>query len=473
MDETTQLGAGLEGTGGLLGSLPYQAGVVTRQISAENPSGAKGGACQRDPDPSDPDLPHSAAASHLGRGWKVRPFMDLRAGETKTLAEITGPGAITYIWLTSDVLKYSSLVLRCYWDGEADPSVEAPVGQFYAMGHDDAPHEVLSMPVSVGPSRGCGCYWPMPFRHHARITLENVGSQDARIIAYKVVYRLHDVSAGAAYFHARWNASIPPLDHPVHVILDGAEGPGIYVGTSIAWTARSGGWWGEGEVKFFIDGDDEFPTIADTGTEDYFGGAWAFGLDAPLLAPGQVAGERSFNAAFVGCPLAGVVTRDGLRRWSLYRWHLPDGIGFEHDLRVTVQSLGYRNDRYQPRDDEISSVAYWYQRHPCRPLIRPTGVRERASGRRFPGQPGSTAGASAGETRTWRSARLRRFIVGRQSGRHASSRCACGKRSRKAPTAIRASILASEFAKAEMHPVSERQVSGRRPADIELLGLFA
>lgn len=356
---------GLTGIAGPLDSLPYQAGVISRQISGENPTGAKGGACQRDPDPSDPDLPHSGPAVDLGRGWKVRPFTDLRSGESKVLADITGPGAITYVWLTSDVLKYSSLILRCYWDGEAEPSVEAPVGQFFAIGHDEAPHEVLSIPISVGPSRGCGSYWPMPFRRHARITLENVGSQDAKVVAYKVSYRLHDVGAAASYFHARWNFSVPPLDRPEHVILDGAVGPGIYVGTSIAWAARTGGWWGEGEVKFFIDGDHDFPTIADTGAEDYFGGAWAFGMDAPILAPGQIAGERAFSAPYVGCPLAGAVTRDGLRRYSLYRWHIPDGIGYEHDLRVTVQSLGwYPNHRYRPRDDEISSVAYWYQWHP-------------------------------------------------------------------------------------------------------------
>ena len=94
-------------------------------------------------------------------------------------------------------------------------------------------------------------------------------------------------------------------------------------------------------MRFFIDGDADFPTIADTGTEDYFGGAWAFGMDAPIASPGQTSGERAFNAPFVGCPLAGVVTRDGLRRYSLYRWHIPDAIGFQRDLRVTVQSLGW------------------------------------------------------------------------------------------------------------------------------------
>jgi len=349
---------------GSLAALPYMTGVVTRQISGENPTGAKGGGCQRDPDPSDPDLPHSGAALDLGRGWKVRPFTDLRAGQTKVLADIDGPGAISYIWIASDVARYNSLILRWYWDDDPEPSVEAPVGQFFAMGHDDAPHDVLSIPIVVAPSRGCSSYWPMPFRRHAKLTLENSGGQDAKVIAFKVLYRLHDVGDDAAYFHARYSASIPSLEQPEHTILDGVRGRGLYVGTSIAWGARSGGWWGEGEVKFYIDGDSEYPSIADSGTEDYFGGAWAFGMDSKVFAPGQVTGERPFNAPYLGCPLAGAVTRDGIRRYSLYRWHIPDGIGFESDLRVTIQSLGwFPNKRLRPRDDEIASVAYWYQRH--------------------------------------------------------------------------------------------------------------
>jgi Protein of unknown function (DUF2961) len=347
---------------GSLDRLPTQTGIVSRQVSPENPTGAKGMACLALPDPSDPDLPHSAASIDLGRGWKVRPFLALPAGQTVALADIAGPATITHLWFTSDVLAFNALILRIWWDEDPEPAIEVPVGAFFAMGHDDAPHTVTSIPVTVGPSRGCVCYWPMPFRRRARIDLENTGPQDSKVIAYRVAYREEAVAADAGYFHAAYRRSIPRGDRPEHVILDGVLGRGVYVGTSIAWTARSAGWWGEGEIKFFIDGDGEFPTIADTGTEDYFGGAWAFGLDAPIHAPGERTGELPFSGPYSGCPLVNVVTRDGMRRSSLYRWHIPDPIGFREDLRITVQSLGwYPTGRYRPRDDDIASVAYWYQ----------------------------------------------------------------------------------------------------------------
>jgi hypothetical protein len=357
---------------GTLESLPRLLGVVTRQVSPENPDGSKGGAARADPDPSNPNLPHSAAALDLGRGWKVRPFITVPARSTAILADIAGPGTIRYLWITSDLVDYRSLVLRAFWDDETSASVESPLGDFFAMGHSTAPHTVTSMPVVVGPSRGCGSYWPMPFRRRARLTLENTGTTDARIVAYKVLYHAEPIGDDTGYFHAQWRSTRVNVERPEHVILDGVHGPGIYVGTYLAWAARSGGWWGEGEVKFFIDGDDEYPTIADTGTEDYFGGAWGFGFDASVLAPGDRTGEQSFSAPYCGCPLAGVTTREGYRRYSLYRWHIPDAIGFQDDLRVTVQSLGWQpsGDRYRPRDDDIASVAYWYQREPHLPFRR-------------------------------------------------------------------------------------------------------
>jgi hypothetical protein len=199
----------------------------------------------------------------------------------------------------------------------------------------------------------------MPFRKHCRITLENEGAADAHIVAYKVLYKLQEVSENVAYFHAQWRQSRTPPEHPEHVIVDSVEGRGIYVGTYLAWTALSPGWWGEGEVKFFIDGDTEFPTIADNGTEDYFGGAWCFyqNPNKPL--------EQDFSFPYSGCPLALNNDPHGPRRFSLYRWHILDSIGFSQDLRVTVQALGWQsNGKYQPLADHIASVAYWYQLEP-------------------------------------------------------------------------------------------------------------
>ncbi len=242
-----------------LGALPYQSGVVTRQISAENPTGEKGGACIWDPTRKTRIWFIRAPPMDLGRGWKVRPFIRVKAGETVTLADIAGPGCINQFWITSDLPEYRALVLRFYWDDETTPSVEVPMGDFFAMGHDAAPHLVSSLPVTVGPHRGCASYWQMPFRRHARITLQNDGPVDANIVAYRVLYKLHDVPDEAAYFHAQWRRSMTRRDYPEHVIVDGVQGSGLYVGTYLAWSAFSRGWWGEGEVKFYLDGDGGFP----------------------------------------------------------------------------------------------------------------------------------------------------------------------------------------------------------------------
>jgi hypothetical protein len=251
-------------------------------------------------------------------------------------------------------------VLRFYWDQEEQPSVEVPLGDFFAMGHDAAPHLVNSLPVTVGPTRACSAYWQMPFREHARITLENQGAAHAEVVAYRVLYKLHPVPGEAAYFHAQWRRSLTPRHHPEHVILDGVRGSGAYVGTYIARAAFSRGWWGEGEVKFYLDGDTEFPTLADNGTEDYFGGAWGFSKDGV---------EQEFSTPYLGLPLARVADPQGPRLFSMYRWHVLDSIGFAQDLRVTIQALGWwPGHTYEPLTDDFASVAYWYQTEPHAPF---------------------------------------------------------------------------------------------------------
>lgn len=344
--------------------LPYESGKITRQISAENPTGEKGGGCKWIPGSGDPmlDPKHSAMAEELGEGWKVRPFIRVAANTTVTLADIDGPGVIKEIYFTTDYDKLSEMVLRFYWDSEEEPSVEVPAGAFFCIGHDLAPHTVNSFPVTVAPYRGCNCYWSMPFRKHARITLTHEGSKEANVVAYRILYDLCDISDNAAYFHAQYRrTNTTSYDHPEHIILDGVKGSGVYVGTYLAYNVLSSGWWGEGEVKFYIDGDTKYPTLCDNGTEDYFGGAWNFGSHSSRF-PGQP--EQVFNTPFLGMPLARVDSIAGPHKFSLYRWHLLDSIGFREDLKVTIQALGYNREGYRPLQEDITSVAYWYQSEP-------------------------------------------------------------------------------------------------------------
>jgi len=349
----------------MMKNIPYMAGVVTRQTSAENPDGKKGGACIWEPDPENPMLVHSCKAVDLGKGWKVRPFVKLLPGETLVMADVDGMGVISEMFFTSNYPRPSELVLRIYWDNEETPSVEVPVGAFFCMGHDDYPHLVNSLPVTVAPERGCNCYWEMPFRKHAKITLTHEGIEEVGIVAYRVLYHLQDVPEEAAYFHAQFRHSLTTVEYPEHVILDGVKGKGVYVGTYLAWNNFCRGWWGEGEVKFYLDGDTEYPTLCDNGTEDYFGGAWGF--DYRAGNPDKP--EQEFNTPFLGVPLVKTGNMDGCKKFSMYRWHIQDCIGFEEDIKATVQALGWYpgrgvNHKYRPLTEDISSVAYWYQHEP-------------------------------------------------------------------------------------------------------------
>ena len=366
-----------------LGNLALLSNAETRSISAENPTGEKGGGA-RAPVPDKETIAallegqesllpagfeHPAAA--LGKGWKVQPcIITLRPGVT-TLADIEGPGVIQHIWITVAEAAYRDTVLRFYWDEEEQPSVEVPLGDFFCNGHG-LRYNVNSLPVVVNPSGGFNSYWPMPFRKHARITIDN---QHQGVIPsgffYQITYALTEVPENAAYFHAQWRRSLTSREHPEHTILDGVQGQGHYVGTFLAWTQLSNGWWGEGEVKFYLDGDAEYPTICGTGTEDYFGGAWCFEVE------GQ--GTTTYSTPYLGYPLyrheAGEVPRHGL-----YRWHIMDPIRFKQNLKVTIQALGWwPNGTFEPLTDDIASVGYWYQREPHAPFPQLPPVHERWS----------------------------------------------------------------------------------------------
>jgi hypothetical protein len=330
-----------------LSNLPLLSDATSRSISAENPDGAKGGGAKADPE-------GKGAGRELGLGWKVRPCISLPQGET-TLAEIDGPGVIRHIWITVREQAYRSCVLRVFWDGEETSSVEVPLGDFFCCGHE-ARAKVVSMPINVNPTGGFNSYWPMPFHTSARITVENQWHEDIGGFFYQIDYSLEPVLNEAATFHAQWRRSTTTREIPEHVVLDGVRGKGHYVGTYLAWSAFSNGWWGEGEMKFYLDGDGKHPTICTTGTEDYFGGAWCF--------RGAEGREDPFTAPFLGLPY--VDQGPGrCRRFGLYRWHIPDPVRFGEDLRATIQALGWWPDhKYEPLTDDIASVGYWYQAEP-------------------------------------------------------------------------------------------------------------
>ncbi len=353
----------MDGFNGLytgLGNLARLSHARTRSISAENFTGEKGRAGMAT------EGTGAVAASDLGQGWKVSPSINIAPRTMVTLAEIEGPGCIQHFWNTVAPVRWRQLVLRIYWDGEETPSVETPLGDFFCSGWCQRCN-VSSIPIAVNPAGGFNSYWQMPFRRSARFTLENLSDDEIRGYYYQLDYTLTDVPEDSAYFHAQWRRSNPLPYKEVHTLLEGVRGWGHYVGTYLAWGVNNCGWWGEGEIKFYLDGDQEFPTICGTGTEDYFGGAWNF--EHPK---GQYG---SYSTPFLGLPQ--VITSDGLyqsqQRFGMYRWHIPDPIRFEQDLRVTIQALGWRatqdgRRRYLPLQDDISSVAYWYQAEPHAPF---------------------------------------------------------------------------------------------------------
>jgi hypothetical protein len=343
-----------------LGNLSRLSSAKTRSISAENFTGEKGKAGMAT------EGTGAVVARELGQGWKISPSIQVPANSTVTLAEIQGPGAIQHIWNTVAPQQWRRLVLRIYWDGEETPSVETPLGDFFCNGWC-ARCNVNSLPISVNPAGGFNSYWEMPFRKSARITLENLSDDNIGGYYYQVDYTLTEVPEDAAYFHAQWRRNNPLPYMQDHTILEGIRGQGHYVGTYLAWGVNNCGWWGEGEIKFFMDGDGQFPTICGTGTEDYFGGAWNF-----EFPQGQYG---VFSTPFLGLPQ--VIQPDGLyrsqQRFGMYRWHVMDPIRFEQDLRVTIQALGWRSaqggqSRYLPLQDDIASVGYWYQAEPHAPF---------------------------------------------------------------------------------------------------------
>jgi len=296
-------------------------------------------------------------ASSSDPDWKngngdARP---IEPGGTLTLATLEGPGQIVHIWFTiaHNAPFYSRLLtLRMYWDDEEHPSVECPVGDFFGIGHGvDKPFTSLPIRVS-SDGRGRNCYWPMPFRKKARLTVTNESDKRCDAFYYYIDWQKHpSIPDDSAYFHAMYRQEFPCVMGQNYLIAD-LEGRGHYVGTIQSVYMVSPGWYGEGDDFFFIDGEKE-PSLRGTGTEDYFCDGWGF---------------REQAGPFYGTPLwEGFETGD---RGTAYRFHIPDPVVFRKSLRVEIEHKGSqvfpdgKFDGFIERDDLMSSVALWYQTEP-------------------------------------------------------------------------------------------------------------
>lgn len=342
-----------------LGNLSRLSDAKTRSISPENFTGEKGKGAMADPvkDKGKRNVANAAnEARDLGKGWKVNPFVIINPGETFTMANIEGPGAIQHIWMTPTG-NFNFSIFRIYYDGEAEPSVESPVGPFFGIAWNEF-SPLNSLAITVNPGSAFNSYWKMPFRKNVKITMQNIDSVPMRLY-YQVDYTLTDVGNDEAYFHAQYRRSDENTKSD-HVIIDNIKGKGHYVGTFMGVGVRNNGWWGEGEIKFFMDGDKENATIVGTGTEDYFCGSYNFENK-------RTRQYQEYSTAYAG--LHQVLRPDGLygsqQRFGMYRWHVMDPVRFDKDLRVTIQDLGWRSGgRYLAQKSDIITVAYWYQAEP-------------------------------------------------------------------------------------------------------------
>ena len=283
--------------------------------------------------------------------------ISLQPGETAVLAEIQGPAAIHHIWVTisAEAFYGRKIILRMYWDGEESPSVEVPIGDFFGVGHG-LNRNVSSLPLSCSSDgRARNCYWYMPFRRTARITVTNEGTNPVGAFYYYLDYRrLLALEENTPFFHAQYRQEMPCQPGKNYLILE-ASGRGHYVGCNLSVLQRSMGWWGEGDDMIYVDGE-EFPSLHGTGSEDYFSDAW---------------GMREDENLFYGCPLQETDFRTGSKA-TVYRFHIPDPIPFKKSIQVTIEH-GHANDR----SDFYSSVAYWYQSEPHKPFPPLPSAEER------------------------------------------------------------------------------------------------
>lgn len=284
-------------------------------------------------------------------------------GATHVLADLEGPGVITHIWMTfvrephkwapDGAANPQEMLLRMFWDGEEEPAVETPVGDFFASCFGKR-MEVISLPVVVEDGDSYNCFWQMPFRKSARIEIVNQSKKPVRLLYYNVDWvKKKKLPSDTMYFNARYRQEYPARNGQDYLVLD-AEGKGYYVGTVYAVRTRSPGWWGEGDEKIYIDGEEK-PSIRGTGSEDYFLSAWGLKIN---------------STPYFGVPYLNQHDRIVGQMTCSYRWHIVDPIVFAKSLRVTFETFGWisedenkehKSHSWNEREDDFSSVAFWYQ----------------------------------------------------------------------------------------------------------------
>lgn len=333
----------------MLNNLTLKKDIATFSISPENPTGKKGEGGKATLENGSA----AAAARELGIGWKVNPYIVLESGKHAVLADVVGEGAIKHFWITDSAKYGRQLILRIYFDGQKTPTVNVPLSDFFANADYNEYRQNNSLAICYNPCKGMNCYFEMPYFKGFRVEIENIGETFANIY-YQIDCEEKKLNSDSLYFHAQFRRVNPlPYKEP-YTIIDNVKGNGLYVGTYLHWGVKSNRWWGEGEIKFFIDGDTEFPSICGTGTEDYFCGAYNFDVKGKYT---------EFSTPYTGFFESGISDDiyKAQRYFDMYRWHITDPVYFKKDLRVTIQALGWRNEgRYHPLQDDISSVAYWY-----------------------------------------------------------------------------------------------------------------
>jgi len=321
-------------------------GAVARAVTWENRTGEVGAGGQ--------------AKSGLGVGRKGSPCIPVvKNGETATLMDVDGCGVVRHIWITipdRSPQAMRNMILRMYWDNSEVPSVEVPLGDFFGVAHGQ--RRVLTTAyVTQVLGRGFNCYFAMPFRTHAKLTVTNdmPDGKEMGAFFYQIDYELRDqLPKNTGYFHAQFRRQNPTVEKEDFVLLDNVEGPGYFLGCVIGVRSLGPAWWGEGEMKFYMDGDTDFPTICGTGSEDYFEAAW---------------GMEEYQTPYAGCAMC--ITDDFFKHplVSLYRFHEKDPVYFRESLKATMQQIGYKGGvGLFERSDDWCSVAYWYQVKPVKQM---------------------------------------------------------------------------------------------------------